>query len=370
MSDVHAERAAIAQHSSDTPVRTVPIESLQTTYAPLRPGRLPLSPDQPTPLPLRVVPTDGGGYEVIDGFKRLAVLHDEGVREVAVVVEPAVRAQEHKRLILQANNPAKTLTAMDEARVVQSLVKVDGLTIRAAAKLLHRKPVWVERRLAFASKLTGEAQQALAEGRIGPSIAQALTELQFDQQKRVLECAREKDLRPNELLRLVQAYRIADASDRRVLLQDPLGTGRPDPEPSLSRYVVQLEERLNHINRAIEDLTNFVVPDVLSPPEQRRLEAAYCTAVHHLLEAAKALGPATVEAATSTERPEEKEASNEPPPSAVHVDGTPSPLDHEPARDAPARRSLVRTDDDLQNIDEGLFAEHPQQTRLPFDGYV
>ena len=56
-------------------VRLVAVEQLRTTYAPLRPGsprQRHLSAANAAPLPIRVVPTDDGIFEVIDGHKRLA----------------------------------------------------------------------------------------------------------------------------------------------------------------------------------------------------------------------------------------------------------------------------------------------------------
>jgi hypothetical protein len=44
-----------------------------------------------------------------------------------VVVEPPGTPADHKRLILLANAPPRTLTALDEARVVCSLLSEEGI---------------------------------------------------------------------------------------------------------------------------------------------------------------------------------------------------------------------------------------------------
>jgi len=84
---------------------------------------------------LRVAGRHDGGFEVLDGFKRLAQWRSDGLREVPVVVEP-VSGIACKARLLQANAPPKTFSAMDQARVVASLAQQDGLSPCAIAKLL------------------------------------------------------------------------------------------------------------------------------------------------------------------------------------------------------------------------------------------
>ena len=84
-----------------TPVQFVPIDHLRTTLAPLR-GERTDSHSTLAPMPLRVAEAPDGGYEVIDGFKRLTVWKSEGTREVPVVVEP-VGGIAMKARLLSAN---------------------------------------------------------------------------------------------------------------------------------------------------------------------------------------------------------------------------------------------------------------------------
>jgi len=53
-------------------VKLVPVDLLRTTLAPLRGERTDRGPLL-APLPLRVAPQADGAYEVLDGFKRLAL---------------------------------------------------------------------------------------------------------------------------------------------------------------------------------------------------------------------------------------------------------------------------------------------------------
>ena len=109
----------------------LPVQQLRTSYASLRPGAPQQFPDETAQMPIRVVPTTEGVYEVIDGFKRLDGWREQGHRLIPVVVEPPGSTTEHKRLLLLSNSPPRTLTALDEARVVCSLMSEEGLRVRA-----------------------------------------------------------------------------------------------------------------------------------------------------------------------------------------------------------------------------------------------
>jgi ParB-like chromosome segregation protein Spo0J len=78
-------------------------------------------------LPLRVAAVEDGTYEVLDGFTRLARWTRDGHPHVPVVVEDAPGVVRKTRL-LEANAPRRTLSPMDEARVVRSLAEDDRFT--------------------------------------------------------------------------------------------------------------------------------------------------------------------------------------------------------------------------------------------------
>ncbi|MFQ5829528.1 MAG: hypothetical protein ACE5JD_10290 [Candidatus Methylomirabilia bacterium] len=119
-----------------TRVLDLPFDHLGTTLAPLRAPRTdPASP--PAPLPLRVAAAGNGTYQVLDGFKRLARWTHDGHTHVPVVVEEAPGVVRKARL-LEANAPRRTVSPMDEARVVRSLADDDYLTPAQIVKLLGR----------------------------------------------------------------------------------------------------------------------------------------------------------------------------------------------------------------------------------------
>ena len=59
-------------------VRNLPIELVRSSYASLRPGDLRPRRTELADPPLRVVPTDDGHYEILDGFKQFFRLREEG----------------------------------------------------------------------------------------------------------------------------------------------------------------------------------------------------------------------------------------------------------------------------------------------------
>ncbi len=207
-------------------VRLVAIDRLRTSYMRLRPGAVPPRIEQGSELPLRVAPCPDSTehFELIDGFKRLGRWREQGAALVPVVVERPARAEEHKRLMLTVNAPARTATVLDEARVVCSLLDDDGMTPRQISRLLGRKPAWVERRRDIGKRLSVGAEELVALGAVGPTLAHALSTLAHEEQDALLESIGKHGLRDRESLRLVQAWAVADAPDRKQLLRCPRGT--------------------------------------------------------------------------------------------------------------------------------------------------
>jgi len=253
----------------------LPAERLRTTYAPLRPGAPVQLPDDGAELPIRVVPTEEDTYEVIDGFKRLKRWREQGHHLIPAVVEPPSSSEEHKRLLLLTNSPPRTLTALDEARVVCSLMNEEGLSQARIARKLGHKPRWVARRVDIGTRLSQTAEKKLAQGTIGPTFAHALCAVPVTEQDAVLGAVERHGLKLREALRLLGSYRVADEPDRRELLRAPLQVVRSgsSSSPATSPTVTVLERRLEYISEALVSLTEFSIPDELAPPEKRRLEA-------------------------------------------------------------------------------------------------
>lgn len=272
--------ASVSAAAAAGGVRFVAIEQLHTSYAPLRAATASRQKlELVAPLPLRVGPRPQGqhGFEVLDGFKRLDNWREQGFELVPVVVEAATAVREQKKLVLTANAPACTSTALDEARVVCSLMEQDGCTMTQVARLLGHKAGWVAQRKAIGTRLSPCAQRRLADGAMGPTLAYALTALSVQQQDAVLEASDSHGLKQRELRMLVDTYRVADDADRKQLLSDPVGAVRAEVErkPTLSPTAIELENTLRSIRCALQQLEALQLPEQLAPAELRRLQALH-----------------------------------------------------------------------------------------------
>ena len=103
------------------------------------------------------------GLEVIDGFKRLAAAQQVSWTTVSVqVIEADERAV--KAAIYGLNQVGRHLVELEEAWLVQALVREDGLTQVDVATLLGRHKSWVCRLLALLEKVSPEVKAELGLG--------------------------------------------------------------------------------------------------------------------------------------------------------------------------------------------------------------
>ena len=201
----------------------IPLSLTRTGLKGLRSGSqaIPERPVRLGDLPLRVAKTADGAYEVIDGFKRLERWRSAGLSEVPVIPE-AVSGLEQKVALLEANRPPRTLTPMDEARVVRAIRLEEKLGPKGIARVLGRKPSWVTTRLMLAERLSETVVCLVDKGEVGVTLAHALCALDYTAQEAVCETILRHGLKGQEALALTSAYRTASHPDeRRALLTDP-----------------------------------------------------------------------------------------------------------------------------------------------------
>ncbi len=118
----------------------------------------------------------GESLELVDGFKRLALLKAQGATQAPVCII-AADLKQAKALMLSLNTRRRTITLWEEARLVEELSRNDGLSTCAVARLLSRTENWVLRRLGFIRRLNEDLHPFVQAGHIGPQAAFHLTRL-------------------------------------------------------------------------------------------------------------------------------------------------------------------------------------------------
>jgi len=126
-----------------------------------------------------------GGLELLDGFKRLrAGYHLKWPTIQTILLETTVRAC--KAGIIRLNRVAKSITDLEEAMILQSLHRDDGLSQIEIATLLGRDKSWVSRRISLIERLADEVRRHLELGLISASVGRELARLPRGNQPQVL----------------------------------------------------------------------------------------------------------------------------------------------------------------------------------------
>jgi ParB family transcriptional regulator, chromosome partitioning protein len=179
--------------------------------------------------------------ELLDGFKRWSAAHQ--VRGLTTLSVRVLEVDERmaKAAILGLNQDQGVTRELEEAWVVQGLVRDDGMTQVEAAQLLGRHKSWICRRLALLERLSVEVKEDLRLGLLGPALARQLTRLPACNQEAVLAMARRETLTPPEVSGVIDLLQGASAEQAAFILSEPrealsrargLPTGLRDPRLS------------------------------------------------------------------------------------------------------------------------------------------
>ncbi len=114
---------------------------------------------------------------LIDGFKRLAAARV--LKGFGSLSARRIEADERgaKAAMYGLNRPGRQFGELEEAWLVQALVREDGLSQVEVAVLLGRHKSWVCRRLALWEKLSPLAREDLRLGLLSPAMARPLMRL-------------------------------------------------------------------------------------------------------------------------------------------------------------------------------------------------
>jgi len=161
-------------------------------------------------------------YELIDGFKRLGAARTlAGMPHLSArLLEADERAA--KAAIYGLNRTGGRTRELEEAWIIQALVREDGMSQVEVAELLGRHKSWVCRRLALIERLGPKAKDELRLGLLSPTAARQMVRLPQGNQPEVLEVIRREALSTAELAGMVDLWlRCAERRQQEYLLAHP-----------------------------------------------------------------------------------------------------------------------------------------------------
>jgi len=163
----------------------------------------------------------GNDLELLDGFKRWSAARQaSGMSSLSVRVveldEPLAKAA-----ILGLNRGQRAARELEEAWIVQALVRDDGLTQVEAAQLLGQHKSWVCRRLAMLERLSGSVVEDLRLGLLGPALARQLVRLPAGNQELVLALTRRESLTAQEVGGVIDLLEGASPEQAAFVLAKP-----------------------------------------------------------------------------------------------------------------------------------------------------
>lgn len=123
--------------------------------------------------------------EVLDGFKRLRGAHTLKYETIKLLVlETSQRAG--KAGMIRFNRIAKTITDLEEALILRSLYRDEGMNQEEIGMLVGHDKSWVSRRLSLVERMHEEVWKNLELGLICVSVARELARLPRGNQSEVL----------------------------------------------------------------------------------------------------------------------------------------------------------------------------------------
>jgi ParB-like chromosome segregation protein Spo0J len=193
--------------------------------------------------------------EVLDGFKRVAA-----ARTLPAVLSLQARLVEvdeptAKAIILGLNGIGGRMKELEEAWIVQALVREDGFSQLQVAELLQRHKSWVCRRLALLERLSEECREDLRLGLLSPTMARQLTRLPAGNQIEVVATARRDNLTVAEIHGVVDLIVACTGRPQmEFILQQPRRALRQSQIESLPAWDPRLSAAGNRVLRQLGHL--------------------------------------------------------------------------------------------------------------------
>jgi len=202
--------------------------------------------------------------ELIDGFKRLSAARQLPGMDVllARVIEADDRSA--KAAIFCLNRISGRTHELEEAWIIQALVREDGLEQQEVAELLGRHKSWVCRRLALLERLCPAATADLRVGLLSPTAARELLRLPHGNQAEILPVIGKEALSSSEVKGVVDLLLSApDRQKQRFVLEHAREALARDRgivgdvrDPRLSEVGNRLQKRLSLLLELLPRMEN------------------------------------------------------------------------------------------------------------------
>jgi ParB family transcriptional regulator, chromosome partitioning protein len=204
--------------------------------------------------------------QVLDGFTRWeAALQVRGMTTLSVRLID-VDDRRAKAAIYGLNQTGRRPHELEEAWIVQALVREDGLSQTEVAELLGRHKSWVCRRLALLEKLSTDVRQDLEVGLLSPTAAREIARLPGGNQAEVVDVMRREALGSEELAGVVRLLLESVTAEQKMFVlakpREALGqAGAAEPkgwDPRLSAGGNRVSKQLAVLLDRLEWVENFL----------------------------------------------------------------------------------------------------------------
>jgi ParB-like chromosome segregation protein Spo0J len=190
--------------------------------------------------------------QVLDGFTRW-----EAAQQVRGMTTLSVRLidvddRRAKAAIYGLNQAGRRPHELEEAWIVQALVREDGLSQVEVAELLGRHKSWVCRRLALLEKLSTEVRQELEVGLLNPTAAREIARLPAGNQPEVLDLSRREALTGAELAGVISLLLASATSEQKsFVLTKPREAIKQASEGEHMGWDPRLSTRGNRVSKQL-----------------------------------------------------------------------------------------------------------------------
>ena len=214
---------------------------------------------------------------LIDGFKRLEAAR--GLKGFTTLNTRCIEVDERsaKAALYLLNRVGRQPQELEEAWIVQALVREDGLSQVEAAQLLGHHKSWVCRRLALLEKLCDDAREDLKLGLLTPSMARQLTRLPAGNQAEALSAARRESLTSDEVRGVVDLLLASGTREKtEFILEKPRQAVQQAKAVTVPAWDARLSPSGNRISKQLAALLDQLTRMETWLCHRGRAELAMC----------------------------------------------------------------------------------------------